>query len=557
MQSSLCPHQPFQVRGSSDMSIPATQGSSETLWGVRALATAGSASTIAPSIDEAEAVPLCPPQKKRVTFGPDQVILITPRQTQSLLSCESIPTPVDLDEEPQVVLIPSPPPAWASQHIADLPPAHCGGEAVDVTPRYAQSPSTNAATALLSRSTNIFGAMQSPSSWSPVATSSALWASAAAEGQTWSAEDLEGTSASSLEPVTHIEALNDASTPPLIESMSSTSTFDAAASYALICGKHVVSASDQLRLNMDSSIVPLAPLVQEASPSTGDDHSFEETHCSAIGLKEHCSSDSLSIAAAVVDSHASEEAPLVNACEATLDDPTFATQPQISASMGSAVSSGSLVALKQLERTIPNHDEPVPATQHLDNYEQVLSFVSDHSASSASSSSVPVDDDFRTPPRGSNVTPSGLSTTRGLPLGPQCVFCSTSDALVMLHSGYYLHMACALWCPEVYCDPMSELLKHISDGVTRGAHLRCEHCNHLGATVGCLEDTCQRSYHYPCALAAGCALSPAPSPQHEDEASTHKSIFAPDEKFVMRCPLHSTPMRSTRKERSTRKRERD
>jgi hypothetical protein len=545
MQSSFSTVQPHQLG-----SIPATQGSasSEALWGFQPDGVVQSSSSIPQSFSTD--IPLNPAlSKKKVTFGPDQIIYITPRQTQSLLSCESIPTPMDEDERGLPILLQAPPSGvWESQASSSTQDVE-GDECVDATPCLPQiTPSTNAATALLSRSTNIFGAGSVHSAAAPPATSCVIdWTSVS--------EDSLGVQALPAETPRNGDSL------PLLDSMSSSSTFDAAATFAVICGSSSVGLhSSAVTLGQplpvaeseDDSMGPLPMLTAQVS-STGE-MLPDASPCSAVGYKEPSQDDAASplIAEQQVGLGGSDMTPnaqLAGAVDPTPEDAhTFATQRQ-----NNSVAS-SVVPLRQLE-SIVSGDDAMCATQDLGDY--AAAFLSKHdSGSFGSVSSLPAAEDFRTPPRGSSsTTPSGLSTTRGLPRGPQCVFCGASDASVVLHSGYYLHIACALWCPEVYCDSMTEQLKHISDGVTRGASLRCDHCHHLGATVGCLDEVCQRSYHYPCALLAGCAVSPSCPADSGTSTEQQQSVFEPDEKFVMRCPQHSTP--SATKDRRGRKRDRD
>lgn len=85
--------------------------------------------------------------------------------------------------------------------------------------------------------------------------------------------------------------------------------------------------------------------------------------------------------------------------------------------------------------------------------------------------------------------------------------------------GLCYHTACALWCPEVYFDVHHGTLCHLHEAVERAQHIKCAHCRKEGATIGCIEPSCQLSYHLPCALRATAAL---------DQAS-----------FELRCPLHT------------------
>ncbi|CAD2216562.1 PHD-zinc-finger like domain/PHD-like zinc-binding domain containing protein, putative [Angomonas deanei] len=68
--------------------------------------------------------------------------------------------------------------------------------------------------------------------------------------------------------------------------------------------------------------------------------------------------------------------------------------------------------------------------------------------------------------------------------------------------GYSFHVACALWCPEVYFSTKEGKLVNVAEAVERGQLIKCAKCRRTGATVGCIEESCQLSYHLPCAIEA-------------------------------------------------------
>lgn len=72
-----------------------------------------------------------------------------------------------------------------------------------------------------------------------------------------------------------------------------------------------------------------------------------------------------------------------------------------------------------------------------------------------------------------------------------------------------VHVVCALWCPEVYYDPRSGQVFKIDSALQRAQNISCSVCGGLGASVGCVEPSCQRSYHFPCTLSTGGKVCPS------------------------------------------------
>uniref|UniRef100_A0A3B3RDZ3 Uncharacterized protein n=1 Tax=Paramormyrops kingsleyae TaxID=1676925 RepID=A0A3B3RDZ3_9TELE len=65
-----------------------------------------------------------------------------------------------------------------------------------------------------------------------------------------------------------------------------------------------------------------------------------------------------------------------------------------------------------------------------------------------------------------------------------------------------VHQRCASWS-EVFSRGEGQALIQVERAIHSGSTQRCAYCKRLGASVRCCEKTCQRSYHYPCAPAAG------------------------------------------------------
>ncbi|KAK9853642.1 hypothetical protein WJX84_007609, partial [Apatococcus fuscideae] len=86
----------------------------------------------------------------------------------------------------------------------------------------------------------------------------------------------------------------------------------------------------------------------------------------------------------------------------------------------------------------------------------------------------------------------------------------------------FVHRACALWSPEVFQTDKGTL-KNIKAALTRSTSVRCEHCGHKGATLGCRVSACPCSYHLPCAQPAGCALYLS---QYLLACPRHRAVFS-------------------------------
>ncbi|XP_018414096.1 PREDICTED: retinoic acid-induced protein 1 [Nanorana parkeri] len=81
---------------------------------------------------------------------------------------------------------------------------------------------------------------------------------------------------------------------------------------------------------------------------------------------------------------------------------------------------------------------------------------------------------------------------------------------------HWVHEACAVWTSGVYL--VAGKLYGIHEAIQMAASGLCPKCQKPGATVGCSHKGCVQSYHYTCAMEAGCLLS--------------------EENFSLRCPKH-------------------
>ncbi|CAL0309766.1 unnamed protein product [Lupinus luteus] len=118
-----------------------------------------------------------------------------------------------------------------------------------------------------------------------------------------------------------------------------------------------------------------------------------------------------------------------------------------------------------------------------------------------------------------------------------CSFCQSSNISeatgVMLHcaNGYmvtgdkamqpnaiHVHKICFDWAPQVYF--VDDVVKNLKSELARGAKLKCSKCGLKGAALGCLVNSCRRTYHAPCAMSIStCRFD-------------HES-------FLMLCPAHA------------------
>ncbi|XP_016372184.1 histone-lysine N-methyltransferase 2C-like [Sinocyclocheilus rhinocerous] len=66
----------------------------------------------------------------------------------------------------------------------------------------------------------------------------------------------------------------------------------------------------------------------------------------------------------------------------------------------------------------------------------------------------------------------------------------------------WAHQSCALWS-NVVCQAEDQSLLNVDKAIHSGSTEHCAYCKRLGASIKCCEEGCDRSYHYPCAGAAG------------------------------------------------------
>ncbi|XP_063041492.1 histone-lysine N-methyltransferase 2B isoform X2 [Engraulis encrasicolus] len=81
---------------------------------------------------------------------------------------------------------------------------------------------------------------------------------------------------------------------------------------------------------------------------------------------------------------------------------------------------------------------------------------------------------------------------------------NAAGRLLYLGQNEWAHVNCCIWSAEVQED--GGALLHVHAAVTRGRHMRCEHCGLTGATVGCCLTSCQSNYHFMCARTCDCVF---------------------------------------------------
>ncbi|TRY85076.1 hypothetical protein DNTS_020863, partial [Danionella cerebrum] len=64
------------------------------------------------------------------------------------------------------------------------------------------------------------------------------------------------------------------------------------------------------------------------------------------------------------------------------------------------------------------------------------------------------------------------------------------------------HLRCAAWSDGV-CRGEGQSLLYVDKAIDSGSTECCAYCKRLGASIKCCEESCGRSFHYPCAAAAG------------------------------------------------------
>uniref|UniRef100_A0A7S2RL01 Chromodomain-helicase-DNA-binding protein n=2 Tax=Mucochytrium quahogii TaxID=96639 RepID=A0A7S2RL01_9STRA len=77
------------------------------------------------------------------------------------------------------------------------------------------------------------------------------------------------------------------------------------------------------------------------------------------------------------------------------------------------------------------------------------------------------------------------------------------------HVPIWLHMKCAAFTPEVFTDEEQRFYS-VLKAVRRGRFITCNDCGQRGATVGCYNKQCNRSFHVPCTVSSGWDITADP-----------------------------------------------
>lgn len=97
-----------------------------------------------------------------------------------------------------------------------------------------------------------------------------------------------------------------------------------------------------------------------------------------------------------------------------------------------------------------------------------------------------------------------------------CVLCRTSDeedqitGTLSTKQDITAHQNCLLYSSGLVCRESPQLddlfgfsVSDVLKEIKRGSKLKCHKCDKKGATVGCENKRCKKSFHYPCAVKAG------------------------------------------------------
>ncbi|XP_049340566.1 histone-lysine N-methyltransferase 2D isoform X2 [Astyanax mexicanus] len=97
--------------------------------------------------------------------------------------------------------------------------------------------------------------------------------------------------------------------------------------------------------------------------------------------------------------------------------------------------------------------------------------------------------------------------------GVCCILCKTDDenritGPLLSKEDISAHENCMVFSSGIYCKNSPSFddlcgfdVEDVKAECSRGKKLKCHYCKKNGATVGCEEKKCKRSYHYPCAIA--------------------------------------------------------
>ena len=114
-----------------------------------------------------------------------------------------------------------------------------------------------------------------------------------------------------------------------------------------------------------------------------------------------------------------------------------------------------------------------------------------------------------------------LAATTSFTDSRECAFChlhgdfslpASAGRLLPAHPFHpllvFVHVQCALWSSQPY-GAVSELgqMGGVFQAIARTHNTSCSHCHQSGASLPCRQKSCRHSYHFHCAVAAGCLFT--------------------------------------------------
>ncbi|XP_073701167.1 PHD finger protein 11-like [Garra rufa] len=149
-----------------------------------------------------------------------------------------------------------------------------------------------------------------------------------------------------------------------------------------------------------------------------------------------------------------------------------------------------------------------------------------------------------------------------------CVLCKKSDETEVTgplssKESISAHQNCLLYASAIICnisptydDLFGFEVEDVKKELRRGRRLSCHRCKKIGATAGCDEKRCKRSYHYPCAIedhartiedpSAGSVDGERPDlkmPEKRDSDSSSGSSEMEESPVVLDSGVSSSPAR--------------
>ncbi|XP_063284718.1 PHD finger protein 11 [Pelobates fuscus] len=119
--------------------------------------------------------------------------------------------------------------------------------------------------------------------------------------------------------------------------------------------------------------------------------------------------------------------------------------------------------------------------------------------------------------------------------GTACHFChqgkrskNTGKLLKLPDNSVIAHSNCMLYSPNVVTSDSCEGVlggfdvESVKKEIQRGRKMKCWKCKEKGATIGCHEDSCKKTYHYSCGLSRGIYFEDSTNEKYELYCKAHK-----------------------------------